>query len=611
MTSSARDDEPRVPALLDGPALSVLVGVSFALLSLPLLATTALCGDGAEVVRTAMFGGVRHPSGFPLQAWLDRIVVLLPFGAPATRLALLGALAHAAATGFVADALRTLGARPSARVLGAIFFGAFPSVWHLAVQPEEFALGHLFFAALWWQALRLMRGGRAATDASAAMLGLVVGLAATTHPITAIAFPAFLASLAVVMRERSGRARRFLLAALPFVAVVVPLDMSLLLLRGPHTPAWPDWGRLETAGDVVRHVLRLEYGGASLASSTSGESTTTALAAVVACTPLAHAVAASLALLGVVGLARAPRTRATVVAVGSGLVVGALFLALAKLGGDGEAVRATLVRLAAPLALPVGLVVGLGLDVVGAAARRAAAIVDVLAVSGAVALVVTVMPDVDASRDRVVDVASRAIGQALPADALYVSYNDEELFAGARVGGGERMPIGAGLLGVAWYTEGTLPLVEPRLRPRSPAPAGMDSLVRAALDAGLTVAATDDVSLKRVAGSVEYRGVLALARRDGGPALSPATADAALALCPLVEELEASGRPRQSAFLWSALARAYDAAASWLEAEGSPDASLVRGIGRALQDRTDARGWREGCVLWKERMRTASTRRAF
>src|SRR5207248_1804010 len=99
-------------------------------------------GDGAELVRVALQGGVLHPPGFPLQAWLDRVLVALPGlrDRPALAIAALGLLAHAATAGLVVATLGELGAAATGALAGAAAFALFPTVWRLAVEPEVFAV---------------------------------------------------------------------------------------------------------------------------------------------------------------------------------------------------------------------------------------------------------------------------------------------------------------------------------------------------------------------------------------------------------------------------------------------------------------------------------------
>ena len=157
----ARPERARIdPAPPTGGIASAWVGLATVAVLFPTLARTPQSGDGAEIVTVALRGGVLHPTGFPLQAWIDRALVAIPGIPPALAIAAFGLMAHAAAAALIADALRRLGVASAPRVLAAAAFVLFPSLWTLAVEPEVFALAHLCLAVALWATVPF-RGGDA------------------------------------------------------------------------------------------------------------------------------------------------------------------------------------------------------------------------------------------------------------------------------------------------------------------------------------------------------------------------------------------------------------------------------------------------------------------
>ena len=104
----ARSAPPTV-GVRSGPPRSVWIGLVTLVLLAPTAARSPQTGDGAEIVATALRGGVLHPPGFPLQAWIDRALVRAPGLEPAHGLSLFGLVCHAAAAGAIAEILWWLG----------------------------------------------------------------------------------------------------------------------------------------------------------------------------------------------------------------------------------------------------------------------------------------------------------------------------------------------------------------------------------------------------------------------------------------------------------------------------------------------------------------------
>ena len=576
---------------------SIFLGVCVFLLLLPMLATAPLSGDGAELVAVAVQGGVPHAPGFPLQAWLDRLVVDLPVPlSPATKISLLCAAAHAGATAVLADAARLLGASLSARALAGLAYAFFPSTWALGVQPEVFAPAHLLLAALLFGAVRatVVAPGFAA----ATLWGAAFGAALAQHPILVVAAPAVVVGARACARSRGPRA--VVAAGVAAFAVYVGLYATVPALR--TISPWPDWGAVDDVDDLVALALRRDYGSLRLASPTAGE-TISGVAV------LARAlVGASLpvVVLAALGAYAARARRGVLVAAGGTLVAALAFLAYARFGSGVVVATAYLERFQGLFVVPCALLAGLGLDVVArAVGARGPAFASVLASVVVVGAFLGGYEGADAAPRRELAVLRLALGASLPADTVWLAGTDAEVFGGAlsradveSLDTAQRWPVAAHLLGLPWYRAEVLPRVEPGVPwDRAPRPVVDAASVAAfALSQGRAVASTER-SLAEAAGApARLDGLLWIADGRDGDELTWRTVEGAALLCALVDELApmSDEAPAFGRGTWALFARAFDGASQYLERvdprAGVDAAAIARSLdARVVDDEVLAR----------------------
>jgi len=416
------------PAPSSGRALPATGGLASAWIALatlvvlsPTLARTPQSGDGAEIVTAALRGGVLHPTGFPLQAWIDRALVLVPGVSPALAIAAFGLLAHAAAAGLIADTLRRLGVVSAGRALGAAAFVLFPPLWTLAVEPEVFALAHLALAAAIWAAVRV--GAGRARDGVA--LGLLGAAAAAQHPVALAGVPA-LAIAAWHGRERRPVRLGAFVATLVVGTIASYATLPLLRTASP----WPDWGQLASARDVVAHALRVDYGSFSLSASQE-VATRSALALWIRELASWWNAGLLLVVLGAWMLATRRELRAARAPLAILLIAGLAILWRGRLPEQSYS-DAYLEKLQGPATIAAALLLGLGAqrlaDWMGARRSRA---LDVAAIAAIVAWLVLGWPRADASHDRTLELYARGVGQELPEGTVYVTEGEVEAFLGA------------------------------------------------------------------------------------------------------------------------------------------------------------------------------------
>ena len=538
----------------------------------PTLARTPQTGDGAEIVATALRGGVLHPPGFPLQAWLDRAVVHIPGIEPALAIALLGLAAHAAACFLVAETLRLIGVGGLGRVMAVAAFALYPPGWSLAVQPEVFSLAHGLLAGILYLTVRI-RATPSGTPSPAALvtLGLLGSLGAAQHPIALTALAALAAGARAGLRPGPRRGARALVLTLALVLPAAALYLSLPLLR--TASPWPDWGLLRTPADVLRHVMRQDYGTFSL-SAASGPSMVSGLGVWIEDVARGWHVASLLAVLGLIELLRRPRLRPSLVPIAGTAVAGLALLALSRLPAQSYT-AAVLGHVQGPMTLAGSLLIGVGTQAVWSL-RTTAAWRNVLAGLVAVAIgawLALGWPEADVSADRTLELYARGIARELPDDAVYVTEGDVETFLGVPVGGGVRFPVSQPVASLRWYAERTAPRLEPRVLGPGTILDDWASFLAACRSRGLPVASSSMTLIATPAGVPELRGLLYVARAGSQQELTPGTIAAAIRLAPLADQLPVLPRRGHafSRFYVRRFARAYAGAAEALRRLGAPE----------------------------------------
>jgi len=589
----------------EGRALSLGSALGAVAVSVPLLAPAPLSGDGLEIAGNVVRGGVLHPPGFVLQGWLHALLGLIPGGDGTRHVEALGLLGLGLAAFFLGEALRLAQVAALPRVAAVTTFAFFPTVWPLSLTPEVFSLAHACIAANLWLCVRLWQPARRATTGDAALLGLVVGLSATQHPITVVAAPAFLGALAALLREPAGRAARFVTAATTFFALTTALFVSLPWLS--RDAVWPDWS-LSDARDVVRHVLRADYGTFRLGDTAATATLRTSLLVLVdrlATLPV-HGL---LALVGVVAAARAGRGAPFVAATAATAVV---FLQVAGLPPPADPY---LERFHGVLVLPAAFLVGLALQALLPTTARGAAPAAACAALAVWTFVVGVVR-CDLSDRREQDVYRRALGASLPPDAVWIAGNDREVLGGAALPTPTplptstptmRYPVNAATR-LARYWRDVAPLLEPRLVGLGPI-AGIEALRERALAHGLTLVSTDRRLIDPQSERARLRGLLWVVDGSDGDEIDAETVRAALALCPFVAELSLlpPDAPGFGILSLRAFARAFDAAAVVANHAGDARAPTLRDVAGALH-RGDAEDvWRAGCRALRPEAPQAAT----
>jgi len=264
------------PAVTLAPLWSVLVGALFGALDLALAPPVSGPKDAAEFTLVLAFGGVAHPTGYPLYVLLGHPFVQALHAAGASWAYAANAWS-AVGGGVAAGLLHALAARlvpPRAApgrlarfTLACLATGVFALspiwlfdailaevyTWHLA-----WVAGASLFALAAFRRLAGRDPGHAIIARGAIAWGLIVGLG-LAHHLTAVVV---LAPMTVALAIAVVRARQPLLpiAVLAAVAALPPLSAYAFVAWRAFHPAGFQWELLEpTWSSIVAHVRGSEY----------------------------------------------------------------------------------------------------------------------------------------------------------------------------------------------------------------------------------------------------------------------------------------------------------------------------------------------------------------
>ena len=260
-----------------------------------LYATTAspyvLGEDNGEFCALYAAGGVAHPSGYPLYTLLLRTFSWLPVATPARGAALVTAGIGLAAVAAAYAACRAWGAGWAASATACILYATAPLAWDLSTKAEVFALNAALALTI---VLVAAPFGPFRGPSRAGLLGLTVGLGMSNHHSIVLLAPLIGWGALEAARESSRAARTSpqpartspqptwtspprmssepartspstgRAAVLLFVGCIVGLLPYGSLPIAARSAGWV-WGDVTTAGGLLAHVLRRDFGTTQLA----------------------------------------------------------------------------------------------------------------------------------------------------------------------------------------------------------------------------------------------------------------------------------------------------------------------------------------------------------
>lgn len=223
------------------------------------LARSVVLGDPAEYTFVAHILGIAHPPGYAFLTLLGKLFqTLIPFGDISWRMHLLSAVAGTTAALFAYATLRTISQSPIS-LLSALFTAltiAFAAnFWQHSIHANPhiltatFLAANLFLLTRWGMAMA-EQDGRA--DRWLYAFCLSAGLGVTHHPLTVMAFPAYLLFVLWV-RPTIWREWQTLLKMIGFAL----LGLSIWLYFPIRSPMEPPFGpsTMNTLNGFLDHVL--------------------------------------------------------------------------------------------------------------------------------------------------------------------------------------------------------------------------------------------------------------------------------------------------------------------------------------------------------------------
>lgn len=211
-------------------------------------------GDNAEFSALGVLGGTAHPSGYPLYVLWLRLWSWLPVDSPAHAASIATGILTALEVLVLHAACRAWGARPLAATFAVGLLAASPIVLRVQSEAEVFALNGLVCGAVVWLAAT---AGPLRGPWRVAALGLVAGLGMSNHLTCVLLAPVGL--LGVVRGLRESRRHVVVGVGLAMLGLAVGLLPYAYLLVAPNS--WVSWSKIDNLGDLVRHFLRMDYGG--------------------------------------------------------------------------------------------------------------------------------------------------------------------------------------------------------------------------------------------------------------------------------------------------------------------------------------------------------------
>jgi hypothetical protein len=245
MSRAPRDSRHLIAPLVAGV-------VSFALYArtLPPGLTWANNGaDGGDLLAAALTGGVPHPTGYPTYQILLRLAIALIGGEPARAGAWFSALSGALAVALLADLAQRMLRRADGQdwprpaipaLIGALAWGASPSLWGQATIVEVYALNALTCVLLVWLAWRWSEALAAGARPWPWLFsfGLVLGLGLGNHLTVILGLPGIAFWYWSKARGRAGAFRELASAAGGLIAGLAVYVYLPLAARNTSPVNW-------------------------------------------------------------------------------------------------------------------------------------------------------------------------------------------------------------------------------------------------------------------------------------------------------------------------------------------------------------------------------------
>lgn len=570
------------------------IAVAVFALSFHMLAVSPQNPDGAEMIMAALQGGVLHPPGFPLQAWLNRALVDFPTANIAYNMSLFSLVCHSLTGYFLCSILLAMRLSVTQSLFGALSYSLYPATWYLGVQPEKYALTLLLLAVFLWFLQKIY--AQRSRLFSYTLLGALFGLGLSQHLLFLFVLPATVCLF--IRRQQLSKLLAFLI---PAVTLPMLFYSSLLLLS--RTASWPDWGKVQTLSDAFRHAMRADFGFTEYASG----STHNAVSFFADDYSRSMTVGVGLLILGIIGIAKSRHSFNAAAYIG-GFIMTLVFLTRCSTDWAELTAWTYLERYTLFSAFFAAILIAHGTKLIQAKLHgRPLFLSNMLITTFVLSLAVNGYERANASHDNVIDLYREGIGISLSPDAYYVTNADLEGFYGIKSSTGYRFA----LLDVDydWYLKRGISATEPRERLNSSNPLRTHEIIEKAYQAGFEIASTSPELLKSMITTksvAQQRGLLWVTHRSIVTVVSRESATAASKICEILTKAR-HPIPTQGHFfsriLWANFRKSFFGALAYFERAGDEKkAKVVRDIIVALTDGTNPNEWIKSCEQFQHEM---------
>ncbi len=582
----------------------------------PWLASVPQSPDGAEMVATAVHGGVLHPSGIPLQAWINRLAVQLTSLEPAYVLSWISWLGSWGTLIFLDLILRHLKVGFIIRVLALIAYAYVPVVAFMSLIPEKYTW--LTLTQMGFVYLLVISVNAEVSILRRVLLGIAFALALAQHSANVILLFPFLYHQ---FRSQSRLSRQsFLLTGLWLMVPAVLTALAYASLLGLRTESvWPDWGHLSGLSDVWNHVVRQDYGIWKLHHSPMTNGEKISALQLLGQNLLSWNLGFLLIPLGVFALVQSQRDRILIGYWGLMVLPALALLHLSDMPAFDPITALGYQERYPMLVLPLLFVLwGLGFqwawNQVNLIGKKSGIVILALAVSVPVLWGAFSAWRIQTYADNNLPEIHREQARFELDNSFGVFWTSSDFIAfyGIPVSTGILYPV-KNLLGMDWYREHTLPKLSPalaRVLATPPAVESLSGMFRRVLLEGYRIVATEPTRVLDQAdlmAMAEQTGVLWTFSPENSGLYSRRILANTIHLCSLFANAR-RGLPAEGHYfmreILTSFHHAFNGAADYLSELGNSDGSHgARAIAEALRPGVPPSVWRERCLGFMETMR--------
>lgn len=572
---------------------------------LPWLAVFPQNPDGAEMLNTALMGGVMHPSGMPLQAWVNQVFVAILPAEPGWTLSLVSWLGLLGTVFFFLQTLGVWNFSWLTRIVSAVAFAYFPIVWRMALQPEKYTwITFTFCLCFHAYSLNLSERRRRWLIYSACATALAIA----QHSVALIFIPSLIFILASHLSKKPQDTFFAFLSLILGVVMSSLFYLSLLLLRRP-LGSWIDWGQLQTYEDVWNHFIRRDFSVLDLHHQASSgpmvDGLTTALQQI-----LSLNFSLPLILLGMLAIMRSHKAIAFL--VGSTFLGAVVALSLARMPAlDLLTVNGYMERYPMILIPTIMLFYASGIEaLLKILPSFHVAITAVLILSMGM-MVSSGRADAYAVNNNFIDLFRHEVSRELPANSLLFTSSDFEGFYGFPCAQGTCFPL-KNLFNFDWYRNSVAPNLEPRIRNLISQLGGtshLQDLFRAAVTNGYPLVSTSAsamVSAPDLMRSAEQAGLIWIFSRQNQDLYTNQILNNSLYIC---QSLDGAwkGLPKTSNYFAQDILKnfqfAFRGAADFLiSTQKVATGDLANQLAASLEPGIDPEVWRRLCRSYTTRL---------